>query len=189
MIREALPRFLSHASGQDAHNLAREKFMTGPHQETLNLELRPALPSDDALLFKLYASTRLDELSVMPLSKEQLDAFLQMQFNAQRRGHAAQHPTAEQQIILVEGLEVGRILLDRLEKDLHLVDITLLPEFRSRGIGSFILKNLQAEAARDGKSFRLFVYQSNPARRLYERLGFSEIRESGMYVEMLWKVD
>jgi len=161
--------------------------MTSPMHEMTNPELRSALPSDEPLLFKLYASTRLEEFAHMPLSAEQLEAILKMQFIAQQRGYEAQHPLADHHIILFEDEEIGRILLDRSKDRFHLADITLLPEFRGRGIGSLLLKNLQEEAALAGKSFGLFVFLSNPAKRLYERLGFSEVGANGLYTQMLWQ--
>jgi ribosomal protein S18 acetylase RimI-like enzyme len=163
--------------------------MTSRMHVTTNPELRPAQPSDEPLLFKLYASTRLEELSRLPVSAEQLESILKMQFNAQQSGYAAQHPLADHQIILFEAQEIGRILLDRSEDRFQLVDIALLPQFRGRGIGSLLLKKLQEEAAREGKKIGLFVYQTNPAKRLYERLGFSQVETDGLYTEMLWRAE
>lgn len=160
-----------------------------PHlqNETSNISLRPALATDEALLFKLYASTRMEEFAGIPWSEAQLEAFLKMQFDIQNRNYQMQYPEADREIIVFDEQAIGRVMVNRGAGKLHLVDITLLPEFRRRGIGSFILEELQREAAREGQSFSLMVSHSNPARRLYERFGFTKVGESSMYFDMLWQ--
>jgi ribosomal protein S18 acetylase RimI-like enzyme len=155
--------------------------------ETLKISLRPAQPSDERLLFKLYASTRLEELAMVPWNEAQLEAFLKMQFDAQKRTYQMQYPAADHHIILNGAQEMGRLMVHRTVDDILLVDITLLPEFRGRGIGGKLLGELQGEATREGKRVRLHVLRTNPARRLYERSGFSIIGGDGMYEEMLWQ--
>jgi len=49
------------------------------------LALRPAGPEDIAFLFRVYASTRTEELAPVPWSDEQKRAFLAMQFDLQDR--------------------------------------------------------------------------------------------------------
>jgi ribosomal protein S18 acetylase RimI-like enzyme len=87
--------------------------------------------------------------------------------------------------------EVGRILTKRTQESVLLVDISILPEFRNRGIGTKLIKDLFREATDSAKSIRLHVLASNAARRLYERLGFVAVdAESRLgaqaYVEMIW---
>ena len=65
-------------------------------------------------------------------------------------------------------------------------DIALLPEFCSRGIGTTVLRGLQSEAAAAGKPLRIHVERFNPALRLYERLGFRQIDDRGVYLFMEW---
>jgi ribosomal protein S18 acetylase RimI-like enzyme len=155
--------------------------------ETEQISLRPALPSDELLLFKLYASTRLEEFSMVPWNEAQLEAFLKMQFDAQRRTYRMQYPAADHHIILKGAQEMGRLMVHRTVDDILLIDITLLPEFRGRGIGGKLLGDLQSEATLEGKRVRLHVLRTNPARRLYERSGFSTIGGDSMYEEMLWQ--
>ena len=49
------------------------------------VELRPARPQDAELLFRVYASTRAQELSVVAWDERQKEAFLRAQFEAQDR--------------------------------------------------------------------------------------------------------
>ena len=67
------------------------------------------------------------------------------------------------------------------------MDIALLPEHRGAGIGSAVLRGLLAEAAAAGKPVRIHVERLNPARRLYERLGFAPIEDKGVYYLMEWR--
>lgn len=150
------------------------------------ISLRPALPSDEPFLLRLYASTREEDLAFLAGNEAQAQAFVQMQFNFQKRVYDAQFPAAEHSIILAGEQEIGRLLVDRTESENHLVDIALLTQFRGRGIGGSVIRELQQEAARDGKGMRLSVRQNNPARRLYERLGFTITGDDGAYFAMRW---
>ena len=51
------------------------------------------------------------------------------------------------------------------------------PEFRRRGVGRALVEHSLAEAARQGFDAMMFnlVFESNPARRLYEQLGFEVV--------------
>jgi ribosomal protein S18 acetylase RimI-like enzyme len=69
-----------------------------------------------------------------------------------------------------------------------LMDIALLPEYRSHGIGTALIKDLMAEAAQAGRPLRLHVEFFNQALRLYERLGFARMGEMGLYYEMEWRL-
>ena len=56
------------------------------------------------------------------------------------------------------------------------VVIGVQPEARRQGVGEQLMRALIGEAARRGLGLCLSVWTDNPARRLYERLGFREIR-------------
>jgi ribosomal protein S18 acetylase RimI-like enzyme len=144
--------------------------------------LRQNVPQDDSFLFQVYASTRVDELAMVPWSMEQKDAFLRMQFNAQRQQYQFTYPAAIHQIIEFNGIPAGRLIVDRSENETMLVDIALLPDFRNQGLGAFLLGKLQAE----NKKIVLHVIRTNPAVNLYQRLGFVFIGEDGFYSQMEW---
>jgi GNAT superfamily N-acetyltransferase len=60
----------------------------------------------------------------------------------------------------------------------------VLPEFRSRGTGTRMLDALLAAASDRYRAVSLSVHAGNPARRLYERAGFREVRSIGQTVVM-----
>lgn len=149
------------------------------------IELRPATDDDRAFLLAVYASTRAEELAVVPWTDEQKAAFVQMQFEAQDASYHQSYPEADFSVVRREGVDVGRLYVARGEAEVLLIDIALLPEHRGRGIGSQLLGDLLESADRDGLPVTLHVEPWNRARRLYERLGFESRGVSGPYESMV----
>jgi len=148
------------------------------------LTLRPIQPEDDPFLREVYASTRAEELTLVNWSATEREAFLRMQFDAQHRHYQTQFPAAEFNVILQDGQPVGRIYLLRSNEEFRVIDVALLPEHRHHGIGTALLRNFLAEAEAAGKPARLRVERFNPARRLYERMGFSLQSEDPIYLSL-----
>ena len=136
---------------------------------------------------QLYASTRADELALTGWTAEQQDAFLQLQFNAQRQYYREQFPAAEYHIIQHAGVDIGRLIICRAAGEMLLMDIALLPEYRNRGIGTELIRDLMAESSQAGWPLRLHVEFFNRALHLYERLGFAKAGSAGLYFEMEWR--
>jgi ribosomal protein S18 acetylase RimI-like enzyme len=149
--------------------------------------LRPIEPADEQFLLRVYASTRADELAPIPWSPEQKDAFLRQQFHAQSVDWSKNHPGADFSIIEVDGAPAGRFYVDRGQEEICLVDIALLPEHRRAGIGTDLIRGLLAEAGTRAVPVTIHVEVFNPARALYERLGFVLREERGMYLFMEWR--
>ena len=152
----------------------------------LSLRLRPITPEDESFLFRLYSSTRTEELARTNWSEEQKAMFCRMQFNAQTKDYRRNYPDASFDIIERDGVAAGRLLVMREDEKIHVIDIALIPEHRGAGIGTKLLKELQEEARAAGKTLSIHVEQFNPARRLYERLGFQQVEEKGVYLLMRW---
>lgn len=142
--------------------------------------LRSANADDVAFLQEVYASTRADELTQLPWNEAQRSAFIRMQFTAQRQHYLKNYPHARQDLILVGDKPVGRLYVNRGEQEIHIIDITVLPEHRGQGIGSSILKSLIEESTEAHKSTTVYVESFNPSRRLFERLAFEEIETDGI---------
>lgn len=149
-----------------------------------SVSLRPATPDDESFLRSVFAGTRMHEFSFLA-DQSQLDALIDMQFNLQRQQYAAGYPDAEHNIILCDGQPVGRLFVAEGDEQFVLVDIALLPDSQNRGIGKLLIEALLARAAAAQKKVQLHVFKSNPAGRLYARLGFSIVNEDGMYFEMI----
>jgi ribosomal protein S18 acetylase RimI-like enzyme len=150
------------------------------------IKVRPEQPQDEAFLFELYASTRQEELDAWGWPSEMRSAFLALQFKASQ-GHHHAFPDAEFKIVLLDGVNAGRLIINRTREELRVVDISLLPQFRNSGLGSALLQRIFGEAAASKKPLRLKVLRRNRAARLYQRLGFVKTSDSEMYLEMEWR--
>jgi ribosomal protein S18 acetylase RimI-like enzyme len=148
--------------------------------------LRLAQAGDDDFLFRVYASTRQEELAVTGWDEARIDAFLRAQFEAQNHHYELHYPQAERSVIQVDGADAGRLYVERAARLIEILDIALLPAYRGQGVGAVILRSLQREAAAGYKRLGIFVEVNNPAQRLYRRLGFTEIGAHGVYLEMRW---
>jgi ribosomal protein S18 acetylase RimI-like enzyme len=129
------------------------------------IALRPVQAADRPFLLTLFASSRPD-LALLP------EPLVRLQFEAQ---HAA-YARARRSVVVVDDVDAGRLYVE----GERVVDITLLPEFRGRGIGTSLLEGLMDERV------SLSVACLNPARALYERLGFRVVSDDGAYLSMVW---
>lgn len=145
------------------------------------LSLRTVTPADRELLFQIYASTREDELAVVPFNDQEKNAFLRMQFAARERSYAERFPAKDHCVVERAGVPLGYLWVDRRESELHLVDVALLPEYRGDGIGTELMTQLIAEARQRKVPFRLNVLAQGSVRRFYERLGFTAVGAPSVY--------
>jgi len=155
----------------------------------MTISLRPCGSEDRDFLFQLYSSTRLHEIAAFGWPVAQQEMFFRMQFAAQQRWYESTYTQAEHQIVEEDGQPIGRLMVFR-EKVKQgksaalLVDISLLAEHRGRGIGGELLRGLIQQCKHDGVPLKLQVLKTNPALRLYERLGFLRTSEDQMYIQM-----
>jgi ribosomal protein S18 acetylase RimI-like enzyme len=120
-------------------------------------------------------------------SAEQKTAFCRQQYHAQTFHYRKYYPSAQFLVIERDGVQIGRLFVDRWENEIRIIDISLLTEFRRGGVGTSLLLGLQEEAREGKKTLTIHVEQFNPARRLYDRLGFREIEINGIYWLMEWR--
>ena len=151
-----------------------------------SLGFRPIQPEDGEFLFRVYASTRTEELAHVPWSETEKRAFLLMQFTAQHQYYQENYAGTDFLVLLLDDYPIGRLYLARWKDEIRIVDIALLPEYRDTGIGTSLLLDILAEAQEVGKPVRIHVEKFNPALRLYARLGFTNIDDRGVYWFMEW---
>ena len=148
---------------------------------TLAFGLRPAQPGDADFEYVLYASTRDD---LRPLGSEVFDGLVGMQFRAQSMSIRLDRPNAERKIVVVEDVPVGRLITADSDSHIEVIDVALLPEYRSHGIGTGVMRGVIGHADRLGRAVRLHVEKQSRAVHLYERLGFAICGDVGMYFAM-----
>lgn len=151
-----------------------------------DITLRPVGPDDHEFLVEVYGSTRAAELALVPWTSEQQQAFIRSQFAAQQDHYAQKYPAASHDIIVSDNRQVGRLYVARLDHEIRIVDITVLPGERNAGIGSHLIRQLLAEAERTGRAVRIYVEEFNPSLHLFERLGFSPTEQQGFHLLMQW---
>lgn len=150
------------------------------------LTLRSAASSDREFLTRLYASTR-DDLRQIPAHPVIVESLIAMQQNMQTAGYRNAYPDAAYLVIDRDEEAVGRIVIDTAPGEIRLVDISLLPPVRGKGIGSAVLRAVQQFAAEKHLPLMLSVHRNNPrARRLYLALGFQLVSGDEMAEQMRW---
>lgn len=155
-----------------------------------SLELKVHNEADVPFLSRLYASIRQAEFAAANWPESQLNSFLSEQFSAQYR-YYCQHYSADRfDIIYYQNQAIGRLFVDYwldARREIRIVDISLLPEFRGLGVGSWLIEQLFNEAKSLGLTVSIHVERTNPAKVLYERLGFKlKTVTDDVYLLMEW---
>jgi len=137
--------------------------------------LRPAVPEDFDFLYDLRRATMKDYV-VQTWGKWDEEW---------QRSHFREHfNPAVCRIITFQGQDVGVLSLVEREGEVFLGNIEVSPDYQGKGIGTFVIRSVLKEAHRKGKPVALQVLKVNPARRLYERLGFSVAGETATHYLM-----
>lgn len=143
----------------------------------MDFELRGEQSGDAEFLFELFAQTHGAHMSGFP------PLFVKAQAEAQRAHYRRVYPASNSLVIRAGGNRAGRLWIDRTPERIHLVDIAVLPVWQGKGLGTAVIRGLQAE----GLPVTLNVQTASPARRLYERLGFEPAEESVPFLKMEWR--
>ena len=127
--------------------------------------LRPATPGDVDFIFDLRVKTM----------KEYYEATSGWRPDDQMAmaGDELEHA----RIVTVANTPIGVIKVIPRERDLHLHQIQVLPEFQAKGLGAELIRGVFERAEEAGLPVTLYVLKGNPARGLYERLGFVVMEE------------
>jgi ribosomal protein S18 acetylase RimI-like enzyme len=142
---------------------------------------------DEAFLFDLYASTRAQELEALPWNDDQRRSFLKMQFFAQNQDYHRRFPEGVHELMLWDGVPAGRLYVARSEKEIRILDISLMPEYRNQGIGSWIMQELLNEASETKRPVRIYVEHDNPYRGIFDRYGFTNVEDIGSHLLLEWR--
>jgi ribosomal protein S18 acetylase RimI-like enzyme len=146
------------------------------------LELRDASGHDEPWLKQLFLASQPAIEALAALPGDIGEALVAMQYSARQAHFQAHWPRAVQRVIEWRGghesghapgwQPVGALWADEGAEGIHVLDIAVLPAWRGQGIGTRCLQGLIARAAHRQVPVTLLVAPHNPARRLYERLGF-----------------
>jgi ribosomal protein S18 acetylase RimI-like enzyme len=148
------------------------------------ISLRPITDNDLEFLFRLYASTRADEKALVGWPDEEWEAFLRMQFGLQHSQYMQNYQNPSFDIIMLGPMPVGRLYVNRGEREIRIIDICLMPGYRGRCIGSALMGRILWEGDATGVPVTLHVERNNPALELYRRLGFQMEDSTDVYCYM-----
>jgi GNAT superfamily N-acetyltransferase len=137
-----------------------------PHNSSLPITLRPALQQEFDYCKRLYFTEMKWIIEELHLDRAAQDTGFQQQWNLQ-----------QVHIIEIGGAPVGWLHTITQDQELFVAQMFVDRPFQRKGIGTEVMKRLIDEAARLHQTLRLSVAKINPARRLYERLGFRTTHE------------
>ncbi len=150
------------------------------------ITLRPVTPDDEPFLRTLIGEVVVDELGAQAWPEAVRMPLVDMQYRARCQGLRATYADAAERLVLLETEAIGWIVTARTPDCFVLADIAILRVHRGGGIGGGLIRDFQSEAANAGVPVRLSVVRQNPARRLYERLGFEVIGSDEIRYSMQW---
>jgi len=125
------------------------------------ITLRPATAEDEAFLFELRKATMTEHLARVgePTDDAEHRARVLHRYDAAR-------------VICVDGMRAGLLKAHRTDTEWLVVQLQIAPVLQGRGIGEHALRTVLRAADAVALPVTLKVLKGNPARRLYERLGF-----------------
>jgi ribosomal protein S18 acetylase RimI-like enzyme len=138
------------------------------------IELRAARQEDAGFLYGLLKATMQEYVAqIWGWEEEWQQAYFQEHFDP-----------SQERIVVLEGQDIGVLATEEREDELFLAKISILPEYQGRGIGTHLIRAVLDRAFDRGLPVTLQVLKGNPARRLYERLGFVAVGETETHTLM-----
>lgn len=122
----------------------------------------------------LYCVSRDEEIAQANLPAKQLKTFLHQQFELQQKHYDKHYQQADKFIVRYQDKDIGRIYwrIDKELNSLHLIDITLLREFRNQGFGDYLMRKFISKAQELTMDMTLYVDPLKKAFKWYQTLGF-----------------
>lgn len=166
----------------------KQRAFIGAHIARMpGLSLRSIVDSDYPFLNVLYAETRAAEMALVAWTEPEKTHFLASQFALQDKHYRNVYKGADFLVVEYLGEPIGRVYIYRSAGEIRLMEITLVPASRNRGVGSALLHELMEEAGDADAQLTLHIEPENPAQRLYQRLGFRLIEHRGAYDFLGWR--
>jgi ribosomal protein S18 acetylase RimI-like enzyme len=142
------------------------------------ISFRPAVPEDFDYCARLYF-----------VEMETIIRELKLDRQAQAASFRRQWDVAEVRIIRLDGADIGWLQSTKRDGALFLAQLFVAGIFQRRGIGTEVMHRLISEATEAGQPMTLEVVKINPAKRLYDRLGFRTTGEDDRKYHMRRELD
>ncbi len=130
------------------------------------IELRPALDHDFEYCRRLYFGEMRWIIEELHLDRTSQETSFRQQWNS-----------TQVRLIALDGTDVGWVQTITEDDELFVAQMFVDSRFQRNGIGTEVMRRLISEATAFNLAVRLNVVRINPARRLYERLGFRVTHE------------
>jgi ribosomal protein S18 acetylase RimI-like enzyme len=144
------------------------------------MKLRPATIADSELVYRIKKAAL----------REYVDRTWGWDEAEQRRYHHSDFIPSGFQIIEADGEPIGVFVVRDFEDHLAVCEIYIHPSHQNRGMGTNLIKGVQADAKERGIPVRLRFLKTNPnAGRLYARLGFTVSGETPHHYRMEYRPD
>jgi ribosomal protein S18 acetylase RimI-like enzyme len=128
-------------------------------------ELRPATDADLPFMYRTHC------LALGPYTR----LIREWNEESERNYFFGRFSASECQVIVASSQSAGWLRIESNADHFRLDYLVLAPEYQRRGIGGAIVGDLLRSATERGLPVRLNVLRVNPAKGLYERLGFREV--------------
>jgi ribosomal protein S18 acetylase RimI-like enzyme len=131
---------------------------------------------------RLRAATQADESFLLHVLKTTMQTYIEQLWGwdepVQRQRFEEEFDPGRDQIVAYEGADIGVLGIERHEDALFIDKIYILPDYQRCGIGTALIQTVLDDAFQSDLPVRLRVLKNNPAKRLYERLGFVQVAET-----------
>lgn len=154
---------------------------------TDEIYLRPLQPDEENYWREVFYDSVMHLYSKLGMPEQQLNNFLETQFQAQNKDYRENYPKASNDVILFNDVPAGRVIYTTEHNDLNIMDMTVSSRFRNHGIGTKILQWFFGQSRESGLPIRFYVEKFNPAQKLYERLGFKVKADVHSHFELEWR--
>jgi ribosomal protein S18 acetylase RimI-like enzyme len=129
------------------------------------IQRRPAVESDYQFMWELHRQT----------FRSYVEATWGWDEEWQAKYFRETRDLSRYDILVDKGRDIGCLEIRHEDKLLILEYVAILPEHQNQGLGSEVMRGVLRSASERGVPVRLSVLKVNPARKLYERMGFQTI--------------
>lgn len=147
------------------------------------ITLEPMQDEDQEVLVRIFEESRFDLLMIDdPEMKKQI---IEHQYQIESNQLMRQYIHLEQNCIKYENKTVGRLFINRMEKEYRIVEFGILESHRRLGIGKRVIDLVKERARKEEKSISLQVAWFNQgAKAFYECQGFEMVSDENVFFEM-----
>lgn len=148
-------------------------------------QLVPPKDEHKDFLFLLYSQTFGKPFHNTGLPDNVVRTLIGQQYALKEASYQNEFPGARHSIIEFEGKPAGQIRLNSSEKEIHIIDISVLPAHQRKGLATSVIQDVLNSKKGMDVPVCLNVESGSTAQALYEKLGFVVVAKSEVYDYMV----